>query len=71
VMTGIDLHADYRSASSVCGQSIELARTAIRAITVGKFTRLDRPLHFGHYRLPLTTGRGPENASNDSARHGW
>jgi hypothetical protein len=53
VMTGIDLHADYRSASSVCGQSIELARTAIGAVTIGKFTRLDRPLDFRHCRLPL------------------
>src|SRR6266536_3267185 len=61
VMAGIDLHADYRPAGSVRGQSVELAGTAVGAIAIGKFTRLDRPLDFSHCRLPLlTTGRAPE-----------
>jgi hypothetical protein len=56
VMTGIDLHADYRAAGSICGQSVELARTAVGAITIGKFARLDGPLDFRHCRPPLPTG---------------
>jgi hypothetical protein len=33
-----------------------LARTAVGAITIGKFARLDGPLDFRHCRPPLPTG---------------
>jgi hypothetical protein len=52
VMTGIDLNPNNGSACPVCGQSVELAGTAVRAIAISKFTRLDRPFDVGHCSLP-------------------
>ena len=42
---------DDRAAIPLCRQGIELTRTAIGAITIGKFTRFDFPLNVWHERI--------------------
>jgi hypothetical protein len=47
-MSGIDLIAHDRTAVSMGGESIELARTPISAVAVGEFSSVDRPFCPGH-----------------------
>jgi hypothetical protein len=42
----VNLKSDHGAAMAISGQAVELARTAIGAIAVGKFVRPDNPI--GH-----------------------
>ena len=52
VVTLLDLHSCHSLAMSVRGQRVELARTAVRAVTVDELVSMDRPVRVGHFRLP-------------------
>src|SRR5262249_20986766 len=48
----VDLHRGHRFTVAVAWQPIELARTAVRTITIDEFPRFDAPLHVAHEILP-------------------
>ena len=54
VKSGIDLEAANSLAESMSGERVELARAAIRAITVDEFLPFDRPLYVHVYFGPTS-----------------
>jgi hypothetical protein len=53
MVTGVDLHANHGRAIAVGRQGVELARTTISAIAVGKFATVNGPFGFAHGKLPI------------------
>src|SRR4051794_19757598 len=57
MVTSVDLHADHGGAVAVGRQGVELARTTVRAIAIGKFATVDGPFGVSHGKLPIRNGK--------------
>jgi hypothetical protein len=48
MVTLLNLHARYRPAMTMSGQSVELARAAVGAVAVDELTSVNRPVRVDH-----------------------
>jgi hypothetical protein len=57
VVAFLYFHARHGSTISVSRKTVELARTAIRAVTIHEFAAMDRPVRTCHVSLPTVPVR--------------